>query len=67
MYENRKNFVKVLPTHFFFSMFAVHIHFGRLVFTIVLFVIVENLFEFLFQFVNAVRHGNDGAVAVDEE
>ena len=33
----------------------------------VLFVIRKYLFEFLFQFVNAVRHGNDGAVAVDEE
>ena len=44
-----------------------HIHFGRLVLTIVLFIIIEYLLEFLFQFVNAVRHGNDGAVAVDEE
>ena len=25
------------------------------------------LFEFLFQFFYAVRHGNDGAIAVDEE
>ena len=32
-----------------------------------LFVVGENLFELRFQFVNAVRHGNDGAVAVDEE
>ena len=29
--------------------------------------LLPNFFEFLFQFVNAVRHGNDGAVAVDEE
>ena len=32
-----------------------------------LFVIVENLFELRFQFFYAVRHGNDGAVMVDEE
>ena len=38
-----------------------------MVLTIVLFVIIEYLFEFRFQFFYAVRHGNDGAVAVDEE
>ena len=32
-----------------------------------LFVVGENLFKFRFQFFYAVRHGNDGAVAVDEE
>ena len=52
---------------FFFQCLLVHIHFGRLVLTIVLFIIIEYLLEFLFQFVNAVRHGNDGAVMVDEE
>ena len=56
-----------IPTHFFFQCLLVHIHFGRLVLTIVLFVIIEYLLEFHFQFVNAVRHGNDGAVAVNEE
>ena len=40
--------------------FLVHIRF-------VLFVIRKYLFEFRFQFVYAVRHGNNGAVAVDEE
>ena len=40
--------------------FLVHVYFN-------LFVVGENLFEFLFQFFYAVRHGNDGAVAVDEE
>jgi hypothetical protein len=32
-----------------------------------LFVVGENPFELRFQFFYAVRHGNDGAVAVDEE
>ena len=32
-----------------------------------LFVIGEYLFEFRFQFVNAVRHSDDGAVTVDEK
>ena len=36
-------------------------------FIFILFVARENLFEFRFQFVNAVRHGNDGAIDVDEE
>jgi hypothetical protein len=32
-----------------------------------LFVVGENLFELRFQFFYAVRHGNDGAIAVDED
>ncbi len=42
------------------SSVLVHIYFD-------LFVVGEYRFEFRFQFVNAVRHGKDGAVAVDEE
>ena len=40
--------------------FLVHIRF-------VLFVIRKYLFEFRFQFFYAVRHGDDGAVAVNED
>ena len=45
---------------FVYFSFLVHVYFN-------LFVVGENLFEFLFQFFYAVRHGNDGAIAVDEE
>ena len=45
----------------------IHIYFGRLELTIVLFVIRKYLFEFRFQFFYAVGYGNDSAVAVDEE
>ena len=45
---------------FVYFGFLVHVYFN-------LFVFVEYLFEFLFQFFYAVRHGNDGAIAVDEE
>ena len=40
--------------------FLVHVYF-------LLLVVWENLFEFRFQFVHVIRHGNDGAVTVDEE
>jgi len=45
----------------------VHIHFGRLVLTIVLFVIGENLFEFLVKFFHTCNPaGQDGAVGGEE-